>query len=91
VHRELELYVMAGFTPMQAIQAATSVPARYMHRDKELGTIEAGKRADLVVVAGNPLDRIGDIRNTKLVVARGKVYDSAALWQLSGFRPLRSP
>jgi len=85
LHRELELYVMAGFTPMQAIQAATSVPARYMHRDKELGTVEAGKRADLVVVAGNPLDNINDIRNTKLVIARGRVYDSAALWQLSGF------
>ena len=86
VHRELELYVMAGFTPMQAIQAATSVPARYMHRDKELGTIEVGKRADLVVVAGNPLDNINDIRATQLVVVRGKVYDSTALWQLSGFK-----
>ncbi|HET9992482.1 MAG TPA: amidohydrolase family protein, partial [Kofleriaceae bacterium] len=88
VHRELELYVMAGFTPMEAIQAATIVPARYMHRDKELGTIEVGKRADLVVVAGNPLANIGDIRKTKLVVARGRVYESDALWKLAGFRRL---
>lgn len=88
VHRELELYVMAGFTPMQALQAATIVPARYAHRDKELGTVEAGKKADLVIVAGNPLDNIGAIRKTRFVVARGKLYDSSALWQLSGFKPL---
>jgi hypothetical protein len=55
LHRELELYVMAGFTPMAALQAATVVPARYMHLDKELGTIEPGKRADLVVVEAGRL------------------------------------
>lgn len=53
LHRELELYVKAGFTPMEAIQAATVVPARMMHLDKESGTIEPGKRADLVVLDRN--------------------------------------
>jgi imidazolonepropionase-like amidohydrolase len=93
LHRQLELYVQAGFTPMQAIQAATIVPARHMHLDKELGTVEAGKRADLVVVSGDPLAWISAIRNTELVVVRGKVYDSAALWKLSGFTtiPRSSP
>jgi len=85
VHRELELYVQAGFTPMEALQAATLVPARYMHLDKELGTIEAGKRADLLVVRGDPLANISEIRKTSLVVARGRVYDTATLWKLVGF------
>src|SRR5262249_36158657 len=52
--REIELYVQAGFTPMEAIQAATSVPARVMKLDREVGTIEAGKRADMIVVDGDP-------------------------------------
>ncbi|MBC7974251.1 MAG: amidohydrolase family protein, partial [Myxococcales bacterium] len=88
LHRQLELYVMAGMTPMAALQAATLVPARVMRLDKELGTIEPGKRADLVVVNGDPLARISDLRKTSLVVAAGRVYDSAALWKLAGFRPL---
>ncbi|MET0591630.1 MAG: amidohydrolase family protein, partial [Polyangiaceae bacterium] len=87
LHRELELYVQAGFTPMEAIQAATIVPARMMHLDKEVGTIEAGKRADLVIVAGNPLKDIHDIRKIDSVVAHGKAYAPAALWQLIGFTP----
>jgi imidazolonepropionase-like amidohydrolase len=88
LHRELELYVKAGFTPMQAIQAATLVPARFMHQDKELGTIEPGKRADLVILNGDPLADVSNVRKTSMVVARGRAYDSAALWKLVGFKPL---
>ena len=87
LHRELELYVKAGFTPMEAIQAATIVPARFMHMDRELGTVERGKRADLVVVRGDPLADIAAVRRTELVVTRGRVYDAPALWKLAGFRP----
>lgn len=87
VHREIELYVMAGFTPMEAIQAATIVPARFMHQDRDSGTVEPGKRADLVIVRGDPLVEISAIRRTQLVVARGRVYDSASLWKLVGFHP----
>ncbi len=87
LHRELELYVQAGFTPMEAIQAATLVPARAMGMNKELGTIEVGKRADLLVVAGNPLADIHDIRKVARVVARGRFYDPAPLWRLVGFTP----
>ena len=58
LHREIELYVRAGFTPLEAIQAATIVPARAMGLDKETGTVEVGKRADLILVAGNPLEDI---------------------------------
>jgi imidazolonepropionase-like amidohydrolase len=87
LHREIELFVRAGFTPMEALQAATSVPARVMHLDGEVGTIAPGKRADLVLVAGNPLVDIRDIRKVAGVVTRGRLLDPTALWKLAGFTP----
>jgi imidazolonepropionase-like amidohydrolase len=79
VAREIELYVQAGLTPMDAIRAATAVPARVMGLDKDSGTIAPGLRADLIVVDGNPLTRISDIRNVALVSANGRLYDTMAL------------
>ena len=87
LHREIELYVKAGFTPMEAIQAATVVPARVMGLDKEVGTVEAGKRADLILVEGNPLESISNIRNVRWVVAAGRLFNPADLWQSVGFKP----
>jgi imidazolonepropionase-like amidohydrolase len=85
--REIELYVQAGFTPMEAIQAATLVPARAMGMEKDSGTIEAGKRADVILVDGNPLENISDIRKVSAVFAAGKMYQPAGLWSAVGFRP----
>lgn len=87
LHRELELYVQAGFTPLEAIQAATIVPARAMKQDKELGTITAGKRADFLLVDGDPLADIRALRHIRIVVASGKAYDPAQLWRSVGFSP----
>jgi imidazolonepropionase-like amidohydrolase len=87
LHREIELYVEAGLTPMEAIQAATIVPARVMGLDRELGTIEAGKRADMILLDGNPLDNIHSIRKVEYVVANGKMYQCAQLWTSVGFKP----
>lgn len=87
LYRELELYVEAGFTPMEAIQAATLVPARVMGVDKEVGTVEPGKRADVIVLAANPLDSIHNIRTVQKVVTGGVLYDSAPLWESVGFKP----
>ena len=87
VHRELELYVEAGFTPLEAIQAATIVPARVMKLDKELGTIEPGKLADLVVLDANPLEDIHNTRRVRKVISGGRVFDAAPLWQSVGFKP----
>ena len=61
LHRELEAMVKAGLTPYQALETATRNPAEFLGATKEWGTIERGKRADLVLVSGNPLT---DIRNT---------------------------
>ncbi|HMG33529.1 MAG TPA: amidohydrolase family protein [Blastocatellia bacterium] len=87
LHREIELYVKAGFTPMEAIQASTIVPARVMKLDKETGTVEAGKRADLIILDANPLQSISNIRTARFVVAAGKLYNCAELWKSVGFTP----
>jgi imidazolonepropionase-like amidohydrolase len=87
LHRELELYVQAGFTPMEAIQAATTVPAHVMGLEKELGTIEPGKRADLILINGDPLQDIHNTRNAEYVITNGTMYHTAELWQSVGFKP----
>lgn len=87
LYLELELYVKAGLTPLEAIQSATIVPARVMKRDKETGTIEVGKRADLAIYDFNPLENISNIRSVSAVVSRGYYYKSAPLWKSVGFKP----
>jgi imidazolonepropionase-like amidohydrolase len=84
--RELELYVQAGMTPLEAIQSATIVSARAMKLDRDSGTIEAGKRADLILVDGDPLTNISDLRKVSQVVANGRLYDAATLRRSVGFR-----
>jgi imidazolonepropionase-like amidohydrolase len=88
LHREMELYVAAGLTPMQVIRIATSGAAQVMGMDREVGTVAAGKRADLILVEGNPLEHFADLRKVKRVVTRGLMYDPGRLWQLAGFRPV---
>lgn len=80
LHRELELMVEAGLTPLQAIQAATGNAARLLDGDAaEWGAIAPGKRADLLLVRGAPHARIGDSRNVETVVQAGQIVDRAAL------------
>lgn len=71
---------------MEAIQAATIVPARVMKLDKELGTVEVGKAADLIIVEGNPLENISNIRKVQMVVTNGRLYKTAELWESVGFK-----
>jgi imidazolonepropionase-like amidohydrolase len=87
LHREIELYAEAGFTSMEAIQAATIVPARVMGMDKELGTLETGKRADLIILEANPLEDIHNTRKVEFVITNGKMYNTADLWRSVGFKP----
>ncbi len=85
VFREIELYVQSGFSPMEALRAATAVPARAMHLDGDVGTLEIGKRADLIVLDANPLDRIENIRSVQMVMRNGTLYRSADVWRAVGF------
>ena len=87
LHREIELYVQAGFTPMEAIQAATIVPARVMGLDRDSGTVEKGKRGDLILIDGDPLEDIHNTRNVEFVITNGVMYHTAELWQSVGFKP----
>lgn len=70
--RELELLVKAGLTPMQALLAGTRENARYFRAADRLGTIERGKVADLVLVAGDPLTNIANMRNVRRVMLAGR-------------------
>ena len=89
---ELEHYVRGGLSPADAIRTATAVPAEAMGYGAQLGTIEPGKLADLVVVEGNPLANIRDIRRTRMTIKDGVVYQVDALlrrdarYQSSGTR-----
>jgi imidazolonepropionase-like amidohydrolase len=77
--REIELLVEAGFSPVEAIHIATQNGARFLGRDKEIGTLESGKSADLVLVKGDPAVQIADIENVEIVFKRGVGYDSRRL------------
>ena len=79
LHDELGLLVKAGLTPMQALQAATSNPARFLGTEKDFGTIEEGKVADLVLLDANPLDDIANSRKIASVIYGGKLFPRAAL------------
>jgi imidazolonepropionase-like amidohydrolase len=85
--RELELYVEAGIPAVDALRAATLVPARVMKREKELGTIAPGKLADVILVDGDPTADIRTIRRVVLTVKDGTVYDPARLWAEVGVKP----
>ncbi len=77
--RQVELLVEEGFTPVEAISIATLNGAKLLGRDARVGSIAAGKQADLVVVNGNPAAAIADIRNVETVFKRGVGYDPAKL------------
>jgi imidazolonepropionase-like amidohydrolase len=85
IELELEIYVQAGFTPAEALAAGTIVPARLVGQDRKTGSIKVGKTADLALVEGDPPTRIGDLRQTRLVMLDGKLLDADALRRAAGF------
>jgi imidazolonepropionase-like amidohydrolase len=87
LHRELELDVQAGIPANRVLQNATLGAARIMSMDKDLGSITAGKLADLTLVDGNPVANISDIRKTVLVVKDGVLYNSGELYTELGVAP----
>jgi len=83
--RELEIYTQAGFTPAEALAAATIVPARLVGMEQHTGSIKVGKTADLALVQGDPSVRITDLRQTRMVMLDGKVLDADALRNAAGY------
>jgi len=79
LHDELGLFVRAGLTPMQALQTATRNPAVFLGRLAEMGTVEKGKLADLVLLDANPLEDIGNTRRIRAVVLAGRYFGRADL------------
>lgn len=80
-HRELHAMVLAGIPNAAALRAGTINAARALGVDERLGTVEVGKYADLLVVRGNPLQRITDTRNGQVVIRSGRPYDPAELFR----------
>jgi len=86
LHRELELEVQAGIPALKALQIATWNAARLLKQEKDLGSIGWGKRADFVLVEGNPGERISDIRHCRIVMKNGVLYRSAAVYTAAGIQ-----
>lgn len=82
LHDEIALLVKAGFSNLEALQTATLNPAVFLDRQEELGTIEPGKLADLVLLGADPLKEISNTRNIRAVVVAGRYLDRAALDKL---------
>lgn len=78
-HHELAQLVRAGFTPMEALQAATRGAAQFLGREKDFGTVESGHAADLVLLSANPVENIANTRKVWAVTRNGIYYDRAAL------------
>jgi imidazolonepropionase-like amidohydrolase len=83
--RELELYTQAGFTPAEALQSATIVPARVVGADKRTGSIAIGKEADVVLVDGDVSKDLGALRRVVTVVSDGFVMDADELRKAAGY------
>jgi imidazolonepropionase-like amidohydrolase len=77
--REIELLVEAGFTAVEAIQVATQNGARFLGREDEIGTLLPGRRADIVLIKGDPGRNIAEIENVEIVFKDGIGYDSRKL------------
>lgn len=91
LQRELELYVQAGMTPAQALQVATWNGAKYTRTLEDRGSVAPGKRADLVLVDGDPTTDVSDLRRTVLVIKGDTAYYPAELHDALGIKPFAEP
>ncbi|MHB1328667.1 MAG: amidohydrolase family protein [Gemmatimonadales bacterium] len=89
LHGELEIYERAGIPAASVLQIATLVPARVMQEDRDYGSIEVGKVADIAIVGGRPAERITDLRRVEQVVRVGKLYRVADIHRELGVVPMQ--
>lgn len=87
LHRELELYVEAGYSPLEALQTATIEAAKALGLEKESGSLTTGKRGDVILLDADPLQDIHNTRKIWRTVSAGAVYDPALLWKSVDFQP----
>jgi cytosine/adenosine deaminase-related metal-dependent hydrolase len=73
------MFVQGGMTPIQALHAATINGAHYLGMDKQIGSLEPGKLADLIVLDGNPLENIRNTESVRYTVVNGRVFDAATM------------
>jgi imidazolonepropionase-like amidohydrolase len=85
LHRELELYAQAGLSNQEVLKAATIISARVAGKENEVGTVEVGKKANLILIDGDPLKNISDIRKVELTIKNGNLYEPKALYASYGF------
>lgn len=90
-HWEMWMFVLGGMTPMEALRTATINPARNFGFDKDLGSLEPGKLADLVVIDGNPLADIRQSDRIAQVMQNGRLYDAATMNQIAPVAKARKP
>lgn len=89
LQREIETYVEAGLTPAQALHTATLGAAKVMKMDATAGSIAKGKIADIILIEGDPLANIKDIRRVRTVIKGGAVFDSAQIYETVGIQPAK--
>ena len=82
LHLELQRFVAAGFTPLEALQTATLNPARYYGKLNDFGSVQPGRIADLVLLRANPLENIANTRRVAGVIADGRYLSSRELADL---------
>ncbi|HEX7181404.1 MAG TPA: amidohydrolase family protein [Thermoanaerobaculia bacterium] len=90
-HWEMWMFVQGGMTPMEALRAGTIDGARYLGLDKDIGSLETGKLADLVILDANPVEDIRNSEKIRWVIANGRVYDSMTMDQLGNHPKKREP
>ena len=90
VHREIELYTLAGLSPAEALRLATIGCAEYLGKDNDLGTIERGKYADFFLIEGDPTQDIKAIKKPRMVMKGGAVYFPSEIYQSLSIKPFAS-
>ena len=85
LQRELELYAKAGVPNAEVLRKATFISAEVAGKDSELGSIDVGKKANMILVDGDPVKNISDIRKVEITIKNGNLYDTKALYKSYGF------